>query len=396
MIGGRLRLLRQARGMSLDSLVAKLGGIVSKQAISKYERGLSQPSRKVLTRLAQALDVKTSSLWTKPRISVDFIAYRRGSGLLENEQDRVRSLVTEILEDRTNLQELIGGSLVSEIPVQSRKIKKAEDTEDVANEIRRKWMLGMDPIASVTGVLEEHNVFVIEIEAKEGFDGISAVARDENKKVKAAAVVSRRGVSGCRQRLNLLHELGHLILRVPKEVDEEGAAFRFGAAFLAPYEVVYKEIGRKRSLVSLEELMLLKKKFGLSLQAIVYRLKELGIINQSYYGEWFTFINKQGWKKQEPEELEPETSQWLRKNLLRAVLEELITIEKAERLLGEKLGLEQDASLMKRRAFMRLSVGERRRILAKQARKSAADYEYDKDWVKMREPNDFDDQQCPR
>jgi Zn-dependent peptidase ImmA (M78 family)/DNA-binding XRE family transcriptional regulator len=396
MVGERLRLLRQARGMSLDDLSAKLGGIVTKQAISKYERSLSQPSRKVLIRLAQALGIKTSSLWAEPHISVDFIAYRKGSGLLVKEQNRVKSLVTETLENWTSLLELMGGSLVSEIPVQSKKIEKVEDTEGVANEVRRKWKLGIDPIASVTDTLEAHNVFVVEVEAKDGFDGISAVARDENKKVRAAAVVSRRGVSGERQRLNLLHELGHLILNVPKEVNEEDAAFRFGKAFLAPREIVYKEIGRKRSLVSLDEMMLLKEKFGLSLQAIVYRLRELSIINQSCYSKWFTYINQQGWKKQEPEELKPETSQWLLRNVLRAVVEELITIKKAERLLGKKLNIKQETSLMKRRAFMQLSLEERRRILTKQAKKSAADYEYDQDWMNMRGPDDLDYQQYPR
>jgi len=42
MVGERLRLLRQARAMSQDDLAAKLGGIVSKQAISKYERGVQR------------------------------------------------------------------------------------------------------------------------------------------------------------------------------------------------------------------------------------------------------------------------------------------------------------------------------------------------------------------
>lgn len=381
MLGERLRLLRQARAMSLDDLSAKSGGVVSKQAISKYERGLSQPSQKVLVRLAQALGVKASSLWSEPHISVDFVAYRKGSGLLENEQNRIRSLVTETLETWINLQELMGGNLVLDIPVQSENIKKVDDAENVADRIRQKWNLGIDPIASVTAMLEGHNVFVVEVKAKEGFDGISAVARDEDKKVKAAAVVSRCGIAGERQRLNLLHELGHLVLKVPQSVDEENAAFRFGAALLAPYQLLYKEIGKKRSTVTLEELMLLKKRFGLSLQAIVYRLKELDIINQSYYHKWFAFINQQGWKKQEPEEIEAEKPQWLRKNVLRAIAEGLITLEKAERLLGEKLHFQRDASLTERRSFMRLPVQERREILAKQSQDAVSNYKVDENWL---------------
>lgn len=392
MRGERLRLLRLARGMSLDDLAVKMGSIVTKQAISKYERGISEPSPRVLTKLARVLGVKTSRLFAEPHFSVDFIAYRKGSGLREREQERVRSLVTETLEDVVNLQELTGDILLSDIPIQSEKIEKEEDVENVACKIRQKWELGTGPIANVTSTLEDHNVFVINVNANEKFEGISAVAKSEDGEVRAAAVASRKHIPGERQRLNLAHELGHLVLSIPSKVNEEKAVFRFGKAFLTPKEVIYKEIGTKRSNINLEELMLLKKKFGISLQAIVYRLKELDIIKQSHYAEFFTFINKQGWKKREPGELEPEQPKWLRKSVLRAFSEGLMPFDKAERLLGEKLHLERKTSLTKRRSFMQLSLTERRQILSYQARKYAQDYESDLDWIEMGLQDDLDDE----
>jgi len=391
LIGERLRLLRQARNLSLDELCAKLGGIISKQAISKYERNLSYPSPKVLTKVAQALGVKASSLWAEPRISVDFIAYRKGSGLSESEQNRIKSLVTEILEDWADLQELVEGE-GAEIPIQSKNVQQVEDAENIANEFRQEWNLGIAPIANVVGMLEEHNIFVVEVKAEEKFDGISAIAQKEDKKVRAAAVVSRSGIPGERQRLNLLHELGHLLLNVPSNVDEEKAAFRFGAAVLAPQEAVYKEVGNSRSKITFDELMLLKKKFGISLQAIVYRLKDLGVINQSYYQTWFTYINQQGWKKHEPDEWIPEKPQWLRKNVLRAFAEKAITLDRAEHLLGEKLESDQNISLIRRKAFMQLPLLERRRILSEQARKYSSDYSPDNDWMEMQGGKDVFDE----
>jgi hypothetical protein len=104
------------------------------------------------------------------------------------------------------------------------------------------------PISSVVGVLEERLIHVLEIDAAERFDAISAVAWDDSR-VTAAAVVSRRGVAGGRQRLNLAHELGHLVLKVPAGIDEEAAAFRFGAAFLAPAEKVRREVGEHRTFI---------------------------------------------------------------------------------------------------------------------------------------------------
>ena len=383
MFGMRLRQLRLARGLSIDALAAKMGGLVSKQAISKYERDLARPTPKVLVVLAKALGVKSANLFVEPSVSVDFIAYRKGSGLKEKEQDRVKNLMAETLESWVKLQELTEDDADPTIPVQSKKIRKIEDVEVVASEIRQQWNLGEDPIANVTAVLEDHNVFVVDIATDEKFDGISVVAWGEDHKVRAAAVASRRGIPGERQRLNLVHELGHLVLKVASTVDEECAAFRFGAAFLAPSNVMYVEFGKKRSNINLEELMLFKQKFGLSLQAIVYRLKVLEVINQSSYTEWFQFINKQGWKKHEPSELQPEKPQWLRKKVMRALAEEIITVKEAERLLGEKISVQVDTSLIRRRAFMKLSPQKREQILSEQARRSAPDYEYDEEWIAM-------------
>ena len=73
--------------------------------------------------------------------------------------------------------------------------------------------------------------------------------RDSDKNVMAVAIATRRGTSGDRYRLNVAHELGHLMLKLSEDVDAEKAAFRFGAAFLAPAEELRREVGEKRSLI---------------------------------------------------------------------------------------------------------------------------------------------------
>ena len=93
MISQRLRRLRLARGLTLEALAAKMGGIVTKQALSQYERGKTRPSPLVLARLAEALDVKAAYLSSEPTISVRFIAYRKRSRLPKREQARVESIV---------------------------------------------------------------------------------------------------------------------------------------------------------------------------------------------------------------------------------------------------------------------------------------------------------------
>jgi Zn-dependent peptidase ImmA (M78 family)/transcriptional regulator with XRE-family HTH domain len=57
--GIRLRAARKMAGMSMQDLAAKLGGRVTKQAISKYETGRMMPSPEVLEKLVEVLKLAT-------------------------------------------------------------------------------------------------------------------------------------------------------------------------------------------------------------------------------------------------------------------------------------------------------------------------------------------------
>lgn len=384
MLSHRLKQLRLARGLSLEALTAKMGGIVTKQALSKYEQGKSQPSREVLNKLADALGVKAAYLWSDPQIHVELIAYRKGSRLLKREQQKIESFVVQALEERIRLQDLLTQINDIDVPVQGYTITCVEDVEQAAKALRERWDLGLDPIARVVDVLEGHYVHVLEIRANEKFDGIAVVARDQDQQVKATAVVTRQGVPGERQRFNLAHELGHLVLKMTGDVDEEKAAYRFGAAFLTPAQVIQHAVGTRRSYIQIPELLLLKKRFGMSVQALLFRLRDLDILTESSYKQGCIHMNRLGWRKHEPGELPPEQPQWLSQSLLRALSEEVITREEAEQMIGEPLAMEPPLSLVERRAFLKLPLEERRRILEEQAKRTVQDYEEERtEWAEL-------------
>ncbi len=383
MIGQRIRQLRIARGLSLEALSAELGGIVTKQALSKYEHGKAQPSPAVFNKLAAALGVKAAHLWQEPSTRIEFIAYRKGYGLLKRDQERVQNLVTETLEERLRLQRLNQTVSDSNLLVKSFPVDTLEEAENAAELLRSEWELGLGPIDNVTGVLEDHLIHVIEIDAGKKFDGIAAVAHGEGDEIEAAAVVTKQDLPGGRQRLNLAHELGHLVLDVNQNMDEEQAAFRFAGAFLAPAKMLHRDIGHRRTFVPAEELLLLKQRFGMSIQALLYRLRDLGIITQSHYRQWCIDINRVGWRKHEPSELAPEQPQWLHRMLLRSLAEGLVSQEEAERMLGKQVKTEMPLSLIERRSFMKLTLEERRRILAEQADRLASHYEQDLGWADL-------------
>jgi transcriptional regulator with XRE-family HTH domain len=357
MSGQRLKQLRLARGLSLDSLAAELGGIVTKQSLSKYEQGKAQPSPRIATKLAAVLGVKAIHLFSEPEIKVKCVAYRKASRLPKREQERIESWVSHTLEERVWLQQLMRNHNKVPLPIQEFSISTLEDVEVAAEKVRSLWKLGVAPIANVVHTLEENFVHVLELETGDGFDGLSAVAYGSKGETVAAAAITRSNI---------------------------------GAAVLAPREVLYQEIGCRRTNLSLEELKLLKQHFGMSLQALLYRLRDLGIINESHYRDWCININKRGWRKEEPDEFLAERPQWLRQNVLHALSEKMITQPKAEELLKEVLPHSESLESIERQAFMQLPLAERRRILGDQADQMSGFYEQNQDWQDL-QGDDFID-----
>ena len=377
MLGERLKRFRLARGMSLDDLEAAIGGLVSKQALSKYERGKMQPKTIALNRIAAALGIKSAQLWGEPTCHIEWIAYRKRARMGKKEQEQLQGFVAEVLEKRVLLQEKIGEQNNLELPIQAFPVRKLEDVEQAALTLRWKWDLGVAPIANLVDVLEDHFIHIIEVDANETFDGISAVVRDNDRNLLAAAIATRQGISGDRHRLNMAHELGHLTLKLSGSIDAEEAAFRFGAAFLVPAEQLYREVGEKRSHIQLEELMYLKRRYSMSIQAILFRLKDLRIITASHYKRWCMDINKLGWKKQEPIEIPPEKPERFHQLVFRAISEGLIGEQEAEQLFHDTLETSPPRSLIVRRAFLELPTDLRHNLLREQAERMAQYYEHD-------------------
>jgi len=382
MIDQRLQQLRLARNLSLEALTVKMGGIVTRQAISKYEHGKATPTPTVLAKLANALGVNASYFFSEPSIRVKLIAYRKSGQLLEKDSERLKSAIEFELENRVQILDLLGKTDAKKIPIQSYPIENIEDTEKAAEDLRDYWNLGLEPIQNVTETLESNNICVINVETDGKVDGITAEAYDQANRLKTVALVTRTDVDVVRQRLNLTHELGHLLLRIDEKLDAqdvENAAFRFGAAFLAPARKIFEEIGERRSLIQLQELLLIKRRFGISIQSLITRLLELKIINKYYYSDLFSLINKLGWRTGEPQDWKVEKSCWLEKNVLRLFAEGAIDKNAVKRIIGENVEFDFPESVIQRQEFLKLPLEKRRQLMAEQAKRVAKQYEEIKD-----------------
>lgn len=344
MLGARIKAAREAAGLNQRQLAEKAG--VSAMAISKYERGQSVPSSKVLLAIAGALGLRTEYFFRKTEIQLEDVDYREHHKLPKKEEKKVWADVIEQLERWAELEQFIPAP--SSIPFKLPKhlppaIHTGDGLEALAIVVRKAWNLGLNPIPGLIDTLESVGIKVIVTRYDEHkyFDGLAARVHD------APVIVVGKHWAGDRQRFTLAHELGHLVLkgRLNKKLDEERACHRFAGAFLAPKEKVIAALGTKRSWLEPQELMLLKREWGLSMQGWTYRARDLGIISQSTMKALWSLFIENGWKEKEPDPQYPHEETVLFKQLVyRALAEDRIGEPKAAELLGMSVG-----SLQKRR-----------------------------------------------
>lgn len=377
MVGERIRQVRLAEGLSMDALVAKMDNFVTKQAISKYENAKSTPSPEILVRIAGALGVKASYFLKETKVKLEFLRYRKHSGPSQKDLKKIEGRIVDHVEDRLWLESLFSPRPPRFSLPKRRIVKSMDEVEDLAKKVREMWQLGLNPIDNIAETLEDRAMIVIALDADVRVDGVSAWANGV-----VPVVVTNKNVPGDRQRYNWTHELGHLVAKPAKGLDEEKIAHRFAASFLAPKETVYSELGEKRKRLEISELGLLKQKYGLSMQAWLRRAVDLGIISNSYYRSRCIVFGKKGWRKKEPGPQYPEeTPNRLRRLVYRALAEGIISASRAEEICPEILSRLNDVqepppTTNANRAIKlaMLSIDERRKKLSLAAAKAARHY----------------------
>lgn len=327
-LGQRIRQARIAAHLSMRELAVKVG--VSHTAIAKYERDHIAPGPSTLIRLARVLDVRTEYFFREQRVELSAPAYRKRSRLPVRSQAAIEAGLKSALELYFFVEDLFPAERQVQFDFKPEPVEEIEDAEAAAESLRRAWDLGSDPVEDLTARLEDHGVKVLILPPRPGFDGFSCWA---NQTIPVIACPS--GGAGDRQRFSLAHELGHLLLRVVGDVDPEKAAHRFAGALLAPRHAVYRELGRKRRRLALDELLLLKQEYGMSMQAWTRRALDLDVITQVTYRHTCQLFAKLRWRTQEPGDEVPEERPWRLKLLVyQAVAEDLLTPSTAATLLG--------------------------------------------------------------
>lgn len=298
----RLVLARKRRGYSGEGLAKAIG--VSPVTISRLENGETEPLPENLAAFAKILGFPQSFFSGDDidELTKDAASFRSLSSMTAKERDAALAagslayLLADWVSDRFNLP---APDLV--------ELGHERDSTKAALSLRHYWKLGEQPISNMIKLLESKGVRVFSL--AENTKAVDAFSCWRNN-IPYIFLNTFKSVE--RSRFDAAHELGHLILHrhggTSGQEDHriaENEANAFASAFLMPEADVRSHASY---VTNVAQLIQKKKRWGVSLAALIYRLRKLDLLNEYQYRSFYVQINKLGYLKQEPEEREPEES----------------------------------------------------------------------------------------
>lgn len=295
----RLTLARKRRKFTARALADLIG--VSPVTITRLEKGENSPEEGTLTALIQALKFPLEFFYDGDvdELEVDAVSFRSLSSMTAKERDAalVAGTLAYIFHDwiaaRFNLP-------AADIP----QLRGEANPEGAAQALREKWGLALHPIPNMIRLLEAKGVRVFSLcEDTQNVDAFSCWRNAQ------PFVFLNTYKSAERSRFDAAHELGHLVLHKhgtsQNSRQAENEADQFASAFLMPTEDV---ISRIRRVTTIKEVIAAKKRWGVSVGALTYRLNKLGIISEWQNRNFNIEISRRGFRTEEPNGLDPESS----------------------------------------------------------------------------------------
>lgn len=294
--GSRLTLARTYRGLRKVDLAQAIQ--VTPAAISQYEQGRTRPSESVLAALALHLGFPPSFFERgRPLLAVSegHAHFRRLRSTSKLDRERILARVGLLAEVVTEVERHVALPPVA-IPDIPGSGDDGTVAEEAAEEVRARWQLGSGPIQHVVRLLEGKGVIVVRpaIDTRD-IDAFSTVVGG-----RPIVVLASDKQDAARSRMDAAHELGHLVMHhdaEPGRQSVEREANRFAGAFLLPRTAMLTELPRT---MRWDVYLSLKERWRVSLAALLYRARTLGVLSADGYQRAQIRMPVRGWRQAEP------------------------------------------------------------------------------------------------
>ena len=306
--GQRLRQARLYKGLSINDLAELLG--VSKQAISQYETSNVTPDFDKMRIITNKLNFPSSYFFQEDSFDINAKTTYFRALLSANKNARLQQVVKikhlamiyEILSNYLEFPQL-------NIPDISEFLNSDEiDYDAIAQKVREYWGISKKPIEDFPYLLEKNGIIVASYPVSQ--DNIDAYSQKINidGQDKFIIVLSDDKNSAVRSNFDAAHELGHILLHdwnldleeLSREdfKKQEKQANNFAAAFLLPKETFLKDVSLYPR--DLKYYIELKRKWKVSISAMLIRANKLGVINDNQYQYLMKQMAFNKWRQNEP------------------------------------------------------------------------------------------------
>jgi len=290
----RLTEIRSVRGFTMEQLAVKLD--ITKQMVSKYEDGKSIPPIEAIGKMSGIFNVPNKYFFKDSIVFGDSTSafVLRGS---ENKK----------LKNKVRIKNQWGYEILQGIKNRPEEAFDYSDESDLsipekAMALRRHWELGLRPVSNMMELLESRGVNIFAVAMPE----LKADCYSRIINGTPVVVVNNNKGTAVRQRFNLAHELGHMVLHSNKldfNYEERDMTLENEASLFAEYFLMPSG-GFEESLVSrnikIEELIKLKRVWGVSVSSMVVHCGHIGLIDSEKKTTLHKSISSRGWKKKEP------------------------------------------------------------------------------------------------
>ena len=300
--GVRLKSARLYRGKTITELADETE--ISKQAISQFENGKATPSIETLLKIMNVLKFPREYFrQVDDDITVNtffraLLTTSKKEQLVQVTRTRTLAKIYEFLEEYIDFPEL----KIPQIDIDNI------DIESISLGLREYWGLGINPISNIVNVMERNGIIVSSFKTNESkIDAFTQIHKVHNIE-RPFVVVGDDKESAVRRQFSMAHELGHIILHNSSvDVDEltreeykmmEEEANNFAAAFLLPKESFLADVMQYPN--KLEFYVELKRKWKVSISAMIIRAFKLNAITHNQYQYLMKQLSKKGWRVKEP------------------------------------------------------------------------------------------------
>lgn len=312
--GELLAALRLSRGFTQVELAAEVG--ISQAALSKVESGEARLDAQAWRKVAEKLMVPLSAFRDVQSTTAPARIFHRKQRTTP--KSAVNKVAAELSLVRLRVRDLMGDRVTT---LRRHDLEGGFNTpQEIARDVRDELGLGRGPLGDLVAILEDAGVLVL----RWSLDTIQVDAIASWQEDSVPVILLGEHVPADRQRFTMAHELGHAVMHGDTaEKEQEAEADAFAAEFLVPASEIEKEWPRGSGL---DALLLLKRRWGMSLAALIRRGRDIGRLSEQEYRQWNIHLSTTGMHRREPNPTERENPTALT-TAIRKFLDEGASIE---------------------------------------------------------------------